>query len=211
MLVVHSSFDDAGVYNFGRHVCVVCPVTAYDVGLNRRNELNKQLSVDLPRSHVRSHDGTRIVDSSSLHTPYSRFCTQCCMAPVVEWLHYSGMIPIECGHPLTIDVNKDGHITCEKKLAVVDWGDDVTNISRTVCATIHVGDGMVLVYIRSHGGTSRCNRGSGRRFRRGSGRDTRRDDCDGPSGCSAYGTSDDCCAYGTNSLKHVPESHNTRR
>lgn len=207
MFVVHSSFDDAGVYNFGRHVCVVCPVTAYDVGLNSRNELKKQLSVDLPRSHVRGHDGRRIVDVSSLHTPYSRFCTQCCMAPVVEWLHYSGMIPIECGHPLTIDVDRHGHITCEKKLSVVNWGDDVTNMSRTVCATIHVGDGMVVVCIRSNGGTPRRNRGSGRRSGRRSGERSGRvaqcDDC--------HGSSDDCCAYGTNSLKHVPESHNTRR
>ena len=169
MLVVYSSLTDAGAYRIGRNVCAVCPVTAFDVGLQRRRDLRRQLAVDLPRSHVHDHNGTRIVDVTSLHTPYPRFCTQCCMAPVVEWLHRSGIMAIECGSPLTVHVDRRGHLTCKKRLAVARMtsGNEMPNLDRTVCATIHVGDGLVLVSVHSsHGGRETPRRDAWARRRR---------------------------------------------
>lgn len=70
MLCVQTSF--AGSFRVGRDVCVcVCPVSAYDVGLSRRDDLRRQLAIDLPRSVVHPHK-VRAILHPVLHGAHCR-------------------------------------------------------------------------------------------------------------------------------------------
>ena len=135
-------------------VDVVLPLAAYDadLGMRTRSEVHRQLERDLPRSRVVGDDGTLIQTATAVRarTTHARFCTQAVMAPVVEWFLRSGLMTLEGGRPLEVEVDRRGHIVARKRLRVVRHVGCMSPIGRTTHVDVEVRttrEGVVLVSV----------------------------------------------------------------
>lgn len=132
-------------YAVGTSVEVFVPRASFErtLGMARRRDLDRQLAVDLPRSHVvRSSDGTRLLRVADVHsaTRYARFCTQAVCAPVLEWFMRADLLAWEVpggGHPLRVVVFGDGGLLARKRLMLATSG--------MVEVAVYVSDGAVVV------------------------------------------------------------------
>ena len=134
------------------NIDIVIPYDSYNVGLHGRRDVARQLSIDLPRSSVVDARGRRFEDHVELRrrTSHARFCTQCALAPVVEWFHLSNIMLMECATPLRVVVSDSGALTVCKSFRAFHHNGVLHVPSETVHLDVQldVDDAYVLVSIR---------------------------------------------------------------
>lgn len=116
-----------------------------DLGLRTRVDLQRQLTVDLPRCLV-FLDGTRVWDASLVcrRCRLPKFCTQVVMAPVLEWALHSGLLlhEIRTYNPLTVYVS-GCTVVAKKRLGV--WRHDESSSVVNICVTADTNRNLVLL------------------------------------------------------------------
>ena len=130
-------------------VLLSTPAYDSDLGLTTPAAVMRQTALDLPRSVVR-HRGRRVVTYDHLRrlTPHLRFCTQCSMAPVVEWMHRSGAVVLEGGTPLTVEICPCHSLMIQKHFRVANSRHVVTHC---VDVSMHVSPLGTLVCVTPYG------------------------------------------------------------
>lgn len=77
---------------------MIVPLASFDadLGMKTEQEVRKQLCLDVPRSRVFVR-GHRTLDPNFVYRTCKvpRLCTQAAMAPIAEWILYSGMLLVE--------------------------------------------------------------------------------------------------------------------
>lgn len=129
------------------HQVIVLSLSRYeaDLGMRTRQQVHRQLAVDVPRCHVavggrRLHDGEEVWRA----VRHARLCTQAVLAPVVEWVMRAGAVAHECDpkHRMEIHVSADGaDLDIHKQLGV--WADD--GRSGTLGLHVHTDDAQDVV------------------------------------------------------------------
>ena len=117
-------------YVGGTAMDIVAPLRSFEhtLGMARRHDVDRQLTVDLPRSYVLARDGaTRLLRPGAVHreTRHGRFCTQAVCAPVLEWFMHAGLFAWEVpggNHPLRVAILRDGGVYARKRLMLSSEG-----------------------------------------------------------------------------------------
>lgn len=138
----------------GEDVDIVLPYTSYNVGLRRKHDIVRQLAADLPRSMVVDTTGKRFDEYHELrlHTHHIRFCTQCALAPIVEWFHVSNIVLLECATPLHVVVGDGGSLTVCKSFKAFQHDGVPLSPPQSSCIGVRVqldvDDTYVLISVR---------------------------------------------------------------
>ena len=130
------------------HIDVMIPLKLYerDMGCTGRT-LEKQLELDTPRACVYLSSNGNILRLSSgtqvqQYTQLGAFCTQCVMAPIVEWYMQEGVIAHEHGKPAhnamtAIIEDRGSSVRVSKSLGLRDWsGKTVGSVQINVYASV---------------------------------------------------------------------------
>ena len=98
---------------------VVVPLSKYDMGLKSMKELRKQLSLDLPRSHVLIR-GERCLSVEDIikESTYPRVCTQSALCTPLEWMLRDGFVAHEVGYAMRVNVCEKGYVSVNKRLGL---------------------------------------------------------------------------------------------
>ena len=158
----------------GEDVDIVLPYTSYNVGLRRTHDIVRQLAADLPRSMVVDTRGKRFDEyrELQLHTRHIRFCTQCALAPIVEWFHVSNIVLLECATPLHVVVGDGGSLTVCKSFKAFQHDGVPLSPPQSSCVGVRVqldvDDTYILISIRfsDRPGTTNTRGSAGRRHGR---------------------------------------------
>lgn len=122
-----------------------------DLGMSTYDQVLRQLTVDLPRSHVCIR-GARTTNPDTLlrHTLFPRLATQAVLAPVVESLLMTtpGVVCYECGAPMCVDVHPcTGDVRVSKHLGLRTWEGDSLGETH-VCLETEIASNSIFVSMR---------------------------------------------------------------
>ena len=127
----------------GRDVEILLPLSIFDkdLGMQTKQQMLRQLAVDLPRSRVFLH-GQRTLDPRQVlrEAMCPRLCTQAVMAPFVEWAVYSGYLLVELPTkpPLCVIIGPKS-IHSQKTIGRVSEGGPIVPIELQVFADGNAG------------------------------------------------------------------------
>ena len=146
-------------------VDVVTSLLAYqrDLGMSDDADVHRQLRLDVPRSSVylqrSSGKYVKVVSGQQVydHCSIPELCTQCVLAPVVEWYMNEGIIAHECRgeastRRMTVWIENGGKIVCVRKLlGLRDWhGRRLGRVNVEVFAC-HATDSVVVSLVHDTG------------------------------------------------------------
>ena len=106
-----------------QHYEILIPKRRFHLGMTRRDQLLRQLKVDLPRSSVLVH-GKRVVDEPWVvykQATDARLCTQAVMAPALELMFRSNLLAHELPQKeqMKVLVGGNGEVLSQKSLGVI--------------------------------------------------------------------------------------------